>query len=266
MRIADVTNQGSEDHAYRLRVGPPRPDADVYVTPSSISIPAGRAALLSVCTVRKDGYDGPIDLELVDAPEGFSIGGAHIASGQDRVEMTLTAPPQARGELVPLRFRAHLEVDRKAVERPVVPADDVMQAFLWRHIVPAHEFTAAVLGSGRIPVVALEDDDPIRVKRGGKALARFQVGGRRGRAQLNGMVVEAIEAPKGVTLGAIKPTPDGFSLEIKASREAERTGIVENLIVEVSVVRERPRRNSKTPQKVRYSLGYLPAIPIRITR
>ena len=66
-------------------------------------------------------------------------------------------------------------------------------------------------------------------------------------------------------MGEAKATHDGFTLEIKASREAERTGTVDNLIVEVFIARTFKDRAGKE-QKRLVSLGYMPAIPYRVLR
>lgn len=266
VRLADVRGHGSEAHSYRLRVGPPRPDVTLYVTPSSISVPAGRAMLITLYAVRKDGFDGDIDITLDGAPEGFALGGARIPKGRNRVRMTLTAPRQGDGQPIPLRLSGHLRIDGEDVVRPVVPADNVMQAFLWRHILPARELAAAVFGSGRwVPIVALAEDQPVRLPRGGKATVRFEVSGR---VRLENIFFEPIDPPKGVRLGAAKRRHNGFTLEIHADRDAERTGHVDNLIVEVFIERTVRNRKDETakPEKRQFSVGFLPAIPVVVQR
>ncbi|MHC5011354.1 MAG: hypothetical protein ACYTG6_10445, partial [Planctomycetota bacterium] len=68
-------------------------------------------------------------------------------------------------------------------------------------------------------------------------------------------------------LGEGKLEHDGFTIEIRSSREAERTTHVDNLIIEAYVEREIRRQDGgATGQRVRYSLGYLPAVPYEIRR
>ena len=268
VRVADVRGHGSEDHAYRLRVGPPRPDVELYVTPSNVNIPAGRAALIDVHAIRKDGYEGEIDIELRDAPDGFEIGGARIPKGQSHVAMTLSAPARGPSPPIELRLVGTIDVARRTVERPVRPADNVMQAFLWRHLVPAAHLAVCVQNSGRnVPSVALDDEDPLRIRRGGKAKAVFHV---KGRVPVKDLVFEPIDPPPGLSLGACKFAGDGFSIEVHVARDAPRTDDVVNLIVEAFVDREVPAtkkdrdgKGRKRPgRRQRYSLGLLPAIPV----
>ncbi len=266
-RVADVRGHGSVDHAYRLRLSAPRPDVELYVTPSNVNVPAGRAALIDVHALRKDGFDGDIDLFLDgDTPEGFDLGGAIIPKGQSHVSMTLAAP--AKGPTTPfeIKLRGRIRVRRQVVERPVLPADNVMQAFLWRHLVPAEHLAVCMQkGGGRFQAVALENDDPLTIRRGGKAKATFKV---KGRVAVKSLRFEPIDPPAGIVLGQSRFAGNGFSFEVKAKRDAPKTGETVNLIVEAffeGVVPARDR-NGK-PQKragTRWSrsLGLLPAIPI----
>ena len=71
LHLYDAQNQGGPEYAYRLRISPPRPDFDLRVVPSSINVRAGAAVPITVHALRRDGFNGPIDLELKDAPAGF---------------------------------------------------------------------------------------------------------------------------------------------------------------------------------------------------
>jgi hypothetical protein len=223
---------------------------------------------VSVRAVRKDGYDGDIDIELVDAPAGFELSGARIPAGRDRVRMTITSPRRGAKEPLSLKLVGRIEDGRDVIERPVVPADNVMQAFLWRHIVPAQELAVFVVGRGGrwVPEVELAHTKPVRVPKGGKAVVRFDVNGR---VPVSQVKFGLWEAPKGITLGEAKSAGRGFELEIKADRETERTKFADNLIVEIFAEREVPdrRRGQKGKPKMvkrRVSMGFLPAIPYRV--
>ncbi len=63
---------------------PARPDFALRVTPSSLNVPAGRAVTATVYAVRKDGWDGDIDVALKDAPAGFTLSGARIPRRQEQ--------------------------------------------------------------------------------------------------------------------------------------------------------------------------------------
>ena len=63
----------------------------------------------------------------------------------------LTAPPLATEEPIALSLEGRAVIEGREVVRPVVPADDRMQAFLYRAPVPAQELKVAVSGLEDVP-------------------------------------------------------------------------------------------------------------------
>jgi hypothetical protein len=74
--------------------------------------------------------------------------GGVIPAGQDKAEMNLLAPAFARGELLNVSVQGRAMTQGKAVVRDAIPADDMMQAFIYRHLVPAQELKLAVSRRG----------------------------------------------------------------------------------------------------------------------
>lgn len=142
--LADAAQGGGEAYAYRLRISPPRPDFALRVVPSALTIRAKTAAALTVHAIRKDGFAGPIKLVLKDPPEGFTAQPVSIAPGKDvatlRIRTTLTATEAP----VSLHVQGVAQIGGGQVEHEAVPAEDRMQAFLWRHLVPASELWVTV--------------------------------------------------------------------------------------------------------------------------
>ena len=123
---------------------------------------------------RRDGFEGAIDVALTGAPEGWALGGGRIPAGRESVRVTLTAPAKPVIGPVYLRFEARAAAGDGEIRRAVIPAEDVMQAFLWRHLVPSREFAALVAGRGAEPVEVLTDL-PVRIAAGKTALVRVRV-------------------------------------------------------------------------------------------
>jgi hypothetical protein len=94
---------------------------------------------VTVYAVRRDGFSGEIRLALKDAPPGVSFGNTRLAAGQDQVRVTVSARLPRPIEPLPLSFEGRATVDGREAARPAVPADDLMQAFLYRHLVCAKE-------------------------------------------------------------------------------------------------------------------------------
>ncbi|MCB1205703.1 MAG: hypothetical protein KDN18_15680, partial [Verrucomicrobiae bacterium] len=64
VHLGDTVRAGGDEYAYRLRIGPARPDFELRVVPSSLTIRAKSSASLAVHVARRDGYRGPVKLEL----------------------------------------------------------------------------------------------------------------------------------------------------------------------------------------------------------
>lgn len=145
VQVADATRSGGTAHAYRLRIGPPRPDFELRTVPSSLAIRGRSSAAVTVQAVRRDGFDGPIKLSLASPPEGFSAAPVTLGPAQDIVRLNVRSTLSSTDGPVYLHVQGTAQVDGRPVVRQAVPAEDRMQAFLWRHLVPADDFLVTVL-------------------------------------------------------------------------------------------------------------------------
>jgi hypothetical protein len=267
VQMSDAQSLGGEGYGYRLRITPPRPDFALRLTPSSINVRAGRAAAVWVHALRKDGFGGEIEIALKDAPPGFWLHGARVPAGRDHVRMTLTAPPEPLDQPVSLQLEGHAQINGQMVSRPVAPAEDMMQAFLWRHLAPSQQLMVAVMGGRRFaPVIELADAAPVQIPAGGTA--QVQIAGPRRPMLLQRLRLELDDPPEGLTLQDVIPVPGGMAFAVKADADAPQVGYADNLIVEAFVeVERKPRGDDKGPaKKQRISLGVLPAIPFEIVQ
>ncbi|MHC4443747.1 MAG: hypothetical protein ACYTF1_02365 [Planctomycetota bacterium] len=265
VHLADSQHHGGKAFGYRLRIHPPQPDFTLRMTPSSISVPAGSAVQVHVHALRKDGFNGHIELVLKDPPPGFKLNGGRIPSGLDRVRMTLTAPWRQTDQPTALQLEGKAQIDGKIVRRPVVPAEDMMQAFLYRHLTPSKELMIAVIGGKRRgPPVELLGSSPVRIPAGGSVKVRFKTPKRQ---KFRDIRLQLSEPPKGLTLQDVNFIPQGLTFLLKADNQILKPGFADNLIVEAFT--ETPRKQQgpkKTKKKQRISLGILPAIPIEIVK
>ena len=105
-------------HAYRLRISAPQPDFALRVSPSAINLLAGRATPVWVYAIRKDGFDGDIEVALDGAPAGFKLSGDIIPHGRDSVRMTLMPPRMPNGpRTTALRVVGRAEIAGATVTR-----------------------------------------------------------------------------------------------------------------------------------------------------
>jgi hypothetical protein len=263
LHLADVQQKGGAEFVYRLRVSEPRPDFAVLVTPPSISVRAGASAPIAVHVVRKDGFAGEITIKLKNAPKGFALSGARIPAGQDETKLTLTAPRVPSDEPVALHVEGRATIDGRPIVRQAIPAEDMMQAFAYHHLVPMQNLTAAVIGPERFrPPWRLLDKPPVKLPAGGTVSLRFSM--PRG-PQLEKVQLTLHDAPPGVSIEKVSLTPDGATIVLTTDQEKVKLGQRGNLIIDASVERTVPAKNAKAKaQKRTIPLGSLPAIPFEI--
>jgi hypothetical protein len=276
--LCDAQRQGGDEYAYRLQLRPVQPDFALRVTPSSLGMLARRPASATVHAVRKDGFDGDIDIVLKDAPAGFTLSEARIPSGKDSVQVTLSAPRDAPAQLSPLRLEGRAQIGGVLVTRLVVPAEDMMQAFAYKHLVPQQELLVAVTGSRPVPAVwrplvpgiRLADALPVQIPLGGTAQVEVtapQTLPDRLKSALQTVQFSLCNPPRGVRLQGTTVAPTGVTLTLKADANSARLGQTANLIVEASVAPEGQQPGGQPAmRRQRVSLGVLPAIPFQIVR
>ena len=165
-----------------------------------------------------------------------------------------------------LQFEGSARSGKDTITRTAVPADDMMQAFLYRHLVPTEDFMVMVEGARWSAAGArLAAKPPVRIRAGGSKLVRVKIGGQR--RAIKGLTLELDEPPKGVSLHDVTATPGGLTFKLKVKKGALKKGYRDNLIIQA--FREdapKPKRGKPAPKKTKRSIGFLPAIPIAIVR
>ena len=144
VHLGDTARNGGKEYGYRLRLSAPRSDFVLRAVPSRVALRSKKATAISVGAIRKDGFTGNIKISLKDAPEGFSSPGATLKNGQKSVRLRLQTSLAATKQPVSLEIEGRAVIGKEKVTRLAVPAEDRMQAFLWRHLVPAEDLRAQV--------------------------------------------------------------------------------------------------------------------------
>jgi hypothetical protein len=259
VHIGDIQHHGGPEYAYRLRISPPRPDFELRVVPSSVNLRGGANAPLTVYAIRRDGFAGEIDLTLKDAPPGFALSGGRIPANQDQVRCTLIATPGTRGEAISLHMDGQAQVQGLKVTRPAVPADDMMQAFAYRHLVPAQEMKVMVLQAGAIGLVRVLDPTPLLIPAGGTARMHIAAPSP---AFATRFQLELNDSPEGITLQSVVWTQQFAELVFIADKTKAKAGLAGNLIVNIV---PKPPTTTAQVNRPRTPVGSLPAIPFRIS-
>jgi hypothetical protein len=263
LHLGDAQGKGGADYAYRLRISRPLPDFELRVVPSGISARAGATVPVTVYALRHDGFAGDIALKLKDAPAGFLLSGGVIPGNAESVRLTLTMPSRPEGPRS-LTLEGRATIAGRDVRHVGVPAEDMMQAFYYHHLVPAKQWLAEVTGAPRPNLRAaftIEAESAARLPRDGTVAVRVVLNAPRMadtlRLQLN-------QPPEGITIQEVAAVRDGVAIILRADAAKLKAGLKGNLIVDAYM--ERAATQGVTPQAARrrVPLGTLPAIPFEI--
>lgn len=249
LQLGDTQRKGGPEYAYRLRIAHPEPDFDLRVAPASLNLRGGATVPVTVYALRRDGFTGEIALKLKDAPAGFVMSGAAIPAGQDKVRITLTAPRSSTGKPI------EIELEGRAGElhHIAVPAEDMMQAFAYHHLVPQKEWMVRVIGQGQPANLRAASEKIVRLPVGGSVTVPLTVPPR----LVGDVQFDLNEPPDGVTLKCV-----GNSVVLSAAGGKVKPGLKGNLILDAFV--ERPAPNQGANAKRKQPMGTLPAIPFEI--
>ncbi|MFA5192763.1 MAG: hypothetical protein WC740_18800 [Verrucomicrobiia bacterium] len=268
--LSDTQHHGGPEYAYRLRIGPPQPDFELRIVPSSINARVAATVPFTVYALRKDGFDGDIAFSLRDAPGGFRLGGARLPAGQDKIRLTLTVPPTPREQPLALNLEGRAVINGRELAHRAVPAEDMMQAFEYRHLVPAQELKVFVAGNvtARQPYIRVLGDSPLKIPAGGTVKLRVFAPGF---AYVPKAELELIDPPEGVTIKSVTQTREGREIVLAADAKV-KPDLKGNLIVSVFGEGNLPfgKGKAQPPQQQqrprRFPFATLPAIPFEIVQ
>ena len=144
VHIGDTRRQAGKAYAYRLRISHPQPDFELRLVPSRIVMQSKKSATVTIYAIRRDGFGGPIKLNFKDLPEGFESGGVTLGADKEVVKLGIKTTLTDTEEPINLALVGRATVGDREIVREALPAEDRMQAFLWRHLLPAEDLPAVV--------------------------------------------------------------------------------------------------------------------------
>lgn len=265
VQIEDAQHQGGEAYGYRLRIAPAQPDFALRLTPSALNLVPGQATPVTVHVERRDGFTGAVTLGLEAMAAGWGMAGNVIPSGHEHLRLTVQAPADAAAGVQALHLTGKARIGGVEVSRPVEACDDTMQAFLWRHLVPARECLAAVLASKqRVPLVQRIGEGMVEVPAGGETVLTFRTQGWVAR---RGIEVVTVEAPDGLGVRSEVTAAGEIAVHLTADAALLKPGYTDNLILGVlmqppplATKAKKPARQIRTGTPV----AALPAISLTI--
>jgi hypothetical protein len=179
--------------------------------------------------------------------------------------MTLSAPAKRLDKPAVLQLEGRAVIDGATVSRTAVPAEDMMQAFLWRHLVPCQELMAAVTSPGRQSgSVQLAMGAPVRMSNGASTRIRVKTPDS---PLLPDVRLELSDPPEGVRVRDVKAVFKGLEFVLEVDGDTPQPGFEDNLIVQAFLERTIGGQGTGKPERTQRSyIGVLPAIPLEIVQ
>lgn len=262
VELTDAQHQGGPEFAYRLRISLPQPDFELRVVPSMPNAVPGAVIPVDVYAIRRDGFDGDITLELANAPEGMRLSGNWIPAGQERATITVSIPKSLKSGVVNLKLVGKAIVDGREITTTAVAADDVMQAFFYRHLVAAGNWAINVTGKSRYGAAwVLSPDKAVQIPIKEKAEVRLPWVG----SWASNWKLELASAPEGFAVVDVVRHNSGTKVILSVDKEKIKPGTKGNLVFQVYNETQRRGLIATSTQTVRYFAGWLPAIPFVTT-
>ena len=159
IRLTEAQGHCGGDYTFRFFVTPSQPDFSLSIEPAVFSVPAGGTGVFNVLATRHQGFSGPIDLHLEGIPAGYKVAGGSIRNGLTRTIMTVTAPKNAEPKTYHPTLVGRAKAAGKEIERTGLPAEEMMQAFYYKHMMPVGDFRMEV---GEALPLTLTTDVPSR--------------------------------------------------------------------------------------------------------
>ena len=260
VEIVDSQNRGGDHYKYFLRLSSPIHDFHLIVCPSQINISENGTSLISIYAIKKDGWDGDIQLSLKNLPETFALDGATIPEGRNIIRLTLRTSSKFTNEILFPVLEGKAIVDGKEVTRIATAAEEKMQAFAYIHPVPSETLLLAFSRS-RLRQLKLDasNKEILKIHAGGTATIACTAESWFRPTSSMSLTFEINNAPEGIKLKNTSFDAGKFLLTIEADKKL--AGYRDNLIIQVFDEVTQP-----SGQKRKTFSGFLPAIAFEVVK
>lgn len=178
------------------------------------------------------------------------------------VPVTLSVPSSSTGGPVSLTLEGRATVAGREVDRPVVPAEDMMQAFAYRHLVPAQALRVSVSGrdSSRSAVRIL-GQLPARIPAGGSGRVLLGIPPN---VPLERIAMTLRDPPEGIRIESVARSDEGVAVRLQSDAAKVHPGQKGNLILTASGKNAATAGKPKSGKAKALPTVTLPAIPYEI--
>lgn len=254
IHLSDIQDKGGRPYAYRLHIKEEQPDFDIRIAPSGINIPMGGTTSIIVHALRKGNFKGDIQLSFKNMADKLIMSSTLIPADKDKIRLTITALNTLKIGTYKVQMEGSAIIQDKKVFHDAVPVEDMMQAFLWRHLVPAEEMLIKVTSPSRISVVAdIPVGEPLKISISDQTKLVMKYKKWHKSNKLIKFVLDDVMNGIRIEDNIFSPENNNATLILKADADELEPGIKGNLIVTAQFGRDNNKK-----------ISMIPAIPFEI--
>lgn len=248
VRVCDTRGKGGPNYHYRLRISEPRPDFELWVTPSTLSIPLGGAVRANVHVHRIDGFAAPIALQLDNPPMGIRCEGGLIPANATENVITLsTASSTKHLALDPFELTlCGTATNGTTVIREIAtPAHRKLQAFYYHHLVPDQTWMGVVNTKKMGFALAINlPEGSTCIKATAKKPFDVTISGGKAKANATFVIVTVVEPENGFIVKSVRngENPGELVVTLACAEDEYAPSKIGNLVLGVG------RKNMKSKQ------------------
>lgn len=252
IKISDAQGKGGGDYFYALRIGEALPSFKIFAYPSVINASSGISTPFSVAVMRLDGFDSEIEVSISQGPKDCIVEGGKIAPGTKSQRMTIFVPEKVKNGFHEIRMIAKGKTkDGKEISVELQPCDEIMQAFIYMHLLPSDSFRLFIKRKSWTPFKRVPE--LISLKPGEEKEIAIPCPGYKPKDG-NIYRLELDSPPTGIEMRDGELRGDIFAFKLCVSKEAKPwTG---NLIFQVV--------SENKGKKQKWGAGYYSALPCEI--
>ena len=147
LEVVDVSGNSGADYFFTIERLPNFHDLQAFVSPANLTIPKGGTAIFRVDITSGEKFTPELNFGIKGLPKGFLTSSLQSQPGSKFLEISVTAPENAKEESLSLEVFIQGQTKGKeptTFEQTAMPADNMMQAFYYTHHIPASGFVAEI--------------------------------------------------------------------------------------------------------------------------
>lgn len=202
--VEELAKRGGPEYSYRIDVSPFQPGFDLAISTDTLNVPLQGTGMATITAVRR-GYDGPIELSLVDAPANVAVSGTIIGAGQTTAVLTiLNSGAGPDGKIYPIQVIGKGKIGETEVSSLATATAAQKVSYAGTPLPPAVISRAVALGTNPQPFFVLRSE-PAEIVLGKNLSATVKIKSLR-----------AADFPEAITI-AVQPPQNGLPAGITAA-------------------------------------------------